>query len=388
MFCGVALFGAEFVSLAATLRRCAGFGREAFLKPENIGSGVMVPAHKMKNFCCLLLVVVWGSACRTAQPQADSHANTKAKAILNYFQSLESRPDKRLVSGQFSNFGGGASLRLINEIHDQTGHWPAILGVDYADFPAGSLTYAVPNQTAIGYWGQGGLITVSAHLYNPARTNAAGGGLRDKGVDLNALLATNTEVHVRWLRELDRVAEGLQQLKDAGVVVLWRPFHEMNGDWFWWSGQDPQTFMKLWRQMFNYFTETKGLDNLLWVYAPNHGAKTAAYYPGDRYVDLIGLDAYTDFVDTNHIQGYAELARIHKPFGFTEYGPHAPNNPPGDFDFRRLIQGLRKEFPRTVFFMCWNGKWSLARNNNVTELLSDSWIVNREDLPEGLCGGK
>jgi len=46
---------------------------------------------------------------------------------------------------------------------------------------------------------------------------------------------------------------------------------------------------------------------LLWVYGPNHGAKTAAYYPGDRYVDLGGLDAYTDFVDRQHITGYDEV---------------------------------------------------------------------------------
>jgi len=60
----------------------------------------------------------------------------------------------------------------------------------------------------------------------------------------------------------------------------------MNGDWFWWNGKDPATFIKLWRQMFGYLTKTKGLNNLLWVYAPSGGDKTAAYYLGDRYVDM------------------------------------------------------------------------------------------------------
>jgi len=170
------------------------------------------------------------------------------------------------------------------------------------------------------------------------------------------------------------------------VVALLRPVHEMNGDWFWRGCKDPSTFIKLWQQMFNYFTKTKGLDNLLWVYAPNHGDKTTAYYPGDRYVDLAGLDAYTDFIDTNHIKGYAEVAQIKKPFGFTEFGPHGPSNPPGDYDYLRFIQGVQKDFPRTVFFMSWNAKWSLARNTNTTELLNHPWIVNREDLPKGLAG--
>ncbi len=323
------------------------------------------------------------SAC-AAEPPANPRANSKAKAILLYLQSLEPRTDKRLVSGQFSNFGAGANVRLVTEIHDKTGHWPGLLGADYAG--QGGISPGAPNKAAIAYWNEGGLVTISAHLYDPARTNQDGGGLRDTGVDLETLLATNTETHVRWMHELDRVADGLQELKEAGVVVLWRPFHEMNGGWFWWGGHDPETFIKLWRQMFDYFSTTKGLDNLLWVYAPNHGTNTAAYYPGDRYVDLVGLDAYTDFVDTNHIRGYAQVARLNKPFGFTEFGPHGPENPPGNYDYLRFIQGIQSDFPRTVFFMSWNARWSLARNTNTTELLNHPWIVNREDLPKGIAG--
>jgi mannan endo-1,4-beta-mannosidase len=341
----------------------------------------------MKSILCLLLTALLVCACHTAQPPAAPTSDAKAKAILQYFKNLELRADKRLVSGQFVNFGGGANLLLMNEIHKKTGHWPALLGVDYAEFSRGGLNPQAPNKAAIEYWKQGGLVSVSAHLYNPARTNATG-GLRDRGVDLETLLATNTETHVRWMHELDQMAEGLQQLKDAGVVVLWRPFHEMNGDWFWWCGHDPKTFTRLWQQMFDYFTRTKGLDNLLWVYSPNHGKNAAAYYPGDRYVDIIGLDAYTDFVDAAHIKGYPEMAQIKKPFGFTEFGPHAPSNPPGDYDYLRFLQGIQKDFPRTVFFMCWNAKWGLGSNSNVTELLNSPLIVNRDDLPKDLAGGK
>ena len=341
----------------------------------------------MKKICLFWLTLNLGFAgfAGIAQEPANPNANDSARAILKYFQSLEPRTGKRLVSGQFSNFGNMANLRLLNEIQRKTGRWPALLGVDYAE--AGSIGNAAPNRTAIEYWSQGGLVTLSAHLYSPARTNESG-GLRDKGVDLATLLETNSETHVRWLRELDQVAGGLQELQKAGVVVLWRPFHEMNGGWFWWGGKDPATFVRVWHQMFDYFTRTKGLNNLLWVYAPNHGTNSAAYYPGDNYVDLIGLDAYTDFIDTNHITGYAEIARINKPFGFTEFGPHGPSNPPGNYDYLRFLEGIAKDFPRTVFFMSWNDKWSLGSNSNVTEFLSDPRVINREDLPRGLAGGR
>ena len=326
------------------------------------------------------------SGCCSPQPPANLHATTQTKAVLKYFQSLEARSDKRLLSGQFSSFGDRASLRLFEEIHTNSGHWPAIFGADYAG--PGGINTKTANQSAIEYWRQGGLVTISAHMYDPTLTNAAFGGLRDPDVDLNTLLATNTEAHTRWMHELDLIADGLLELKTNGVVILWRPFHEMNGNWFWWDGKDPETFKNLWRQEFDYFTTTKGLDNLLWVYAPNHGTNTAVYYPGDRYVDLVGLDAYTDFVDTNHILGYADVARLPKPFGFTEFGPHAPSDPPGDYDYRRFLAGVKTNFPRTVFFMSWNAKWSLASNTNVTEMLSDPGIVNREDLPKNLAGSR
>ncbi|HEY1661566.1 MAG TPA: glycosyl hydrolase [Verrucomicrobiae bacterium] len=337
-------------------------------------------------FCILLVAIVFSGHPAKAEPAANPDANAQAKAILKYFQGLETLPDKRLVSGQFANFGNGANLMLAARIHDQSGHWPAIIGVDYADFRHG-ITYRAPNAAALAYWQQGGLVTVSTHLYNPARTNEVG-GLRDTDVDLNTLLDTNTATHARWMRELDRIADGLEQLQTNGVVVLWRPFHEMNGDWFWWDGKDPGTFKKLWRQMFGYFTQARGLNNLLWVYAPNHGSNTTAYYPGDAYVDIVGLDAYTDYVDTNHIFGYPEMAALPKPFGFTEFGPHGSSDPPGDYDYLRFLNGVKTNFPRTVFFMSWNAKWSLGQNTNVTTMLNDPWLVNREALPKVITGNR
>jgi mannan endo-1,4-beta-mannosidase len=323
------------------------------------------------------------TACKGSEP-ANPHASEKARAVLRYFQSLEGRADRKIVSGQFTNFGKGASLRDCELAYRQTGHWPAMIGVDYADFSTGGLACAPANKAAIAYAREGGQVTISAHLYNPA--NPRGGGLRDKGVDLTTLLDPATETHARWMRELDTLAAGLGELQEAGVVVLWRPFHEMNGDWFWWGGQDPTAFIRVWRHMFDYFTKTKGLNNLLWVYSPNHGKRAAAYYAGDDYVDLVGLDAYTDLVDPKHILGYPEVAALKKPFGFTEFGPHGPRNPPGDYDYRRFRAGVAAHFPRTCFFLSWHDKWGLGRNQHTREFLADPAIVNREDLPRELAG--
>lgn len=344
----------------------------------------------LRGTTAVVLLSLWTVATNvSALEPANPKASAKARTVLNYFGALAARtnqPNKRLLSGQFTDFGRGAGLRLLGEIQNQTGHWPALLGADYADFGRGGLFCRLANEAAIEYWKQGGLVTISAHLYNPA--NPKGGGLRDKGVDLNSLLTPGTDTNKRWMEELDILAAGLQELKDAGVVVLWRPFHEMNGGWFWWGDQDPDAFIQVWRHMFDYFSKTKGLDNLLWVYGPNHGSNTAKFYAGDRYVDLVGLDAYTDFIDPQHIKGYQEVVALGKPFGFTEYGPHGAQNPPGDYDYRRFIEGLQRDFPKTTFFMSWNSKWSLARNNHTKELLEHPWMINREDLPAAVTGGK
>lgn len=335
-----------------------------------------------------LFAGVAGVSAQSLRP-ANPKANPRARAFLEYLAGLEQRSDKRMLSGQFMDFGEPTNLKLMEEVHAVTGHWPAIIGVDYADFPRGDLTYAAPNRAVIEYWKRGGLPNLTAHLPNPANpehTHLRDGGLRDKGVDFDTLLAEGTATHKEWMRELDQLAAGLQELKAAGVVVLWRPFHEMNGNWFWWGGQEPAKFIRVWRHMFDYFTKVKGLDNLLWVYGPNQGNHTAAYYAGDDYVDIVGLDAYTDFVDPAHIKGYDEIAKLPKPFGFTEFGPHGASKPPGDFDYRRFLDGVQKKFPRTVFFHSWNEKWSLASNHHTKELLDDPWVVNAEDLPKGLVG--
>jgi mannan endo-1,4-beta-mannosidase len=345
--------------------------------PGGCGNHCRVAIRVVLALCLLL-----GSFSTFGSDPANGKASAQARKVLDFFHSLEGKKEKRILTGQFSDFGHGANLKIMAAIHDQTGHWPAIVGVDYADFGRGGLTFKEPNQTAIDYWRQGGLVTISAHLYNPA--NPKGGGLRDKGVNIADLLESGSDTHMRWMKELDLLADGLLELKNAGVVVLWRPFHEMNGGWFWWGAQNPDAFIKVWRHMFDYFSNTKGLDNLLWVYGPNHGSNTAKFYAGDAFVDIVGLDAYTDFIDLEHIKGYAEVAALPKPFGFTEFGPHGPQNPPGDYDYRRLIEGINKYFPRTCFFKAWNSKWSLARNQFTTDLMAHPSVANREDLPAGL----
>lgn len=316
---------------------------------------------------------------------ADAQLNLRGRAELGYFQQLQASPKFKLLSGQFCDFGPDASLLDPEKIFHATGRWPAMISVDYVDFKNKWIETRQPNRVLMNYWRAGGLVGISVHLNNPARPK--GGGLNDKGLAIADLLVPNSAIHERWMSQLDAIAAGLQELQAAGVVVLWRPFHEMNGNWFWWGAQKPEDFAKVWRHMFAYFSETKGLHNLIWVYGPNHGEHVADFYPGSRYVDLVGLDAYTDNIDPDHIKGYRELIALKKPFGFAEYGPHGAANPPGDFDFRRFTDGLEKNFPLTRFFLSWNAKWNPVENHHAREFYNDPRVITRADLPTELTAG-
>ena len=181
-------------------------------------------------------------------------------------------------------------------------------------------------------------------------------------------------------------ADGLKELQDANVVVLWRPFHEMNGGWFWWGGKDPDEFIRVWRHMFDYFTKTKGLDNLLWVYGPTTARTRPRTTPATTTWTWSAWTP-TPTSSTAAHQRLRRIIRLPKPFGFTEFGPHGPQNPPGDYDYRRFLDGVEKNFPRRPSSS--RGMELGAGEEPEHEATSrHPWIVNREDLPAELATGQ
>jgi len=122
-------------------------------------------------------------------------------------------------------------------------------------------------------------------------------GKRRSPVDVGKMVTPGTDEHERALAEMAAAAEKLQVFEDAGIPVLWRPLHEIDGGWFWWTDKDePENTARLWRMMYEYFTQTRKLDNLIWVYSAGVGNKTPEYrrrfYPGAAYVDISGIDIY------------------------------------------------------------------------------------------------
>ena len=319
---------------------------------------------------------------------ADQDASPQTRAVLDYFKALPARTDKRLVSGQFMGWFPVCSLATAHDVYLQTGQWVGVAGFDYYETVAGTPKtkpdrfkpprWQAINAFAKAYWETGGLVTISCHLTNPwdgKQAWSTTGKFED-------LLDKTTPAYARYREQTDAVAAGLDELQRAGVTVLFRPFHEMTGAWFWWGKRDPETFRQVWRQLFDTFTHEKGLHNLIWVWSPAVDAAALNYYPGNAYVDMTGLDIYAADVAVGK-DVYGELKKTGKPFAVTEFGPPGDTQDPASprhYDYGPFAKSVREQLPDTVFFLAWRDAWGLHRNLNAKTLLNDPLVVNRDGL--------
>lgn len=144
---------------------------------------------------------------------------------------------------------------------------------------------------------RGGLNAISWHPLNPSSGKDAWQPVDNDVVTLAVTPGTaeNDTMKV-WL---DRAASYLASLKDnAGnpLPLIFRPWHEMSGGWFWWGGPNTtvDSYVKLW-QMTREAFDAKGLSNIVWAYSPDVVRDKEEYmtwYPGDELVDILGADVY------------------------------------------------------------------------------------------------
>ena len=186
-----------------------------------------------------------------------------------------------------------------------TGCHPAVVGVDTLSFlgyegKMNDLIKVVKNLRR-----QGVIITLSSHMpnfslggdefydYSPNITDGDCGKRIMPGGDLNA----------KYNRFLDMIAEFASACIDVEgekIPMIFRPFHESNGDWFWWGKEylPDEDYIALFRYTVDYLMGDKGVDNLAIAYSPNGPVSDAEEYlqryPGDEYVDILGLDLYDD----------------------------------------------------------------------------------------------
>ncbi len=239
----------------------------------------------MKITCTISLFFIV-SVCFTAglfaqnsHPLSNPKATREAVALYRYINDMFG---KKTLSGQMFSGWGFDEIKYINGI---TGKYPAIKGLDFIHARENDSVV----KAAIEWWKAGGIPTIMWHMGAPG----IGEGYENskKEIDIDKCFEKGTVEYDSFWTELKAKADLLERLQAAKVPVLWRPFHELNGNWFWWGKQGPEKFKRLWTTLYNYYVHDRKLNNLVWVLCYT-GKPDSSWYPGDQYVDIAGADTY------------------------------------------------------------------------------------------------
>ncbi|RYG20611.1 MAG: beta-mannosidase [Chitinophagaceae bacterium] len=250
---------------------------------------------------CLSIVTAKGQQLIDPQATAETKALYKNLHLLSKKYTLFGHQDD-LAYGVKWDDRKTSRTAPKSDINDVVGDFPAVYGWDLGYIEKNSLKNidGVPFEKMREYiragYDRGAVITLSWHFDNPL----TGGSTWDTtGRTVSTILpgGTKHEVFKTWL---DRAASFIGTLKGAkgeAIPVLFRPFHELNGDWFWW-GKNKATadeFKAIWKFTINYLRNEKNLHNLIIVYNTNSFQDEAEFlekYPGDSMADVLSFDKY------------------------------------------------------------------------------------------------
>ncbi|QFU77331.1 glycosyl hydrolase family 26 [Halioglobus maricola] len=283
----------------------------------------------MKTSCVVIGILAWVLAAPgwAQLKPVTPDASPQAVALLEYLYEISG---EEILTGQH-NAPLNGSNRLAG-MHKQTGEYPAVFGQDFGFSEPGSWDGINFRQNivdeAIRRHREGFINTLMWHAVVPTQDEpgefktSVQAKLSDD--EWLALTTPGTPLNERWKSQVDVIAWHLKQLQYAGVPVLWRPYHEMNGFWFWWGyRQGPEGFAKLWRMLFDRLVNFHQLDNLIWVWNANEMKENVPeydrFYPGHDVVDVLATDVYTGRYDEENYRQLVALADG-RPIGLGEVG--------------------------------------------------------------------
>ena len=195
------------------------------------------------------------------QKAANKHISHSAQNLLDYLSEIAG---KKIITGQHTQTN---PMEEIDYIYEQTGKCPALRGfellgyspnINYNDASAECLTEVYENQDTLDTaleWAKktNGIVTFTFHWFSPV-------GGRDKSFytehtdfDAEKVLIPGTRERDAFYHDMDIIAKELRRFQLEDIPVLWRPFHESEGTWFWWGAKGPAVAAKLYRLMFDYY---------------------------------------------------------------------------------------------------------------------------------------
>ncbi len=299
----------------------------------------------------------------------NQNATANARKLLN---ELYETAGKKIITGQHTQTNPMEEIAYIREV---TGKEPKLRGfellayspnINYDDASEPCLTEVYENRGTLDTayrWAKenDGIVTFSFHWYSPV-------GGRDKAFytehtdfDARQVLVEGTPEREAFYHDMDVIAEELKRFCDADIPVLWRPFHESDGKWFWWGAQGPEVAAELYKLMYVHYTQVHHLDNLLWVW----NCRLKEGYPGDEYVDVISVDIYLEkYAPTDYQEDYDKLiaeTTKNKVAALAEVG-YIPD-----------IHMLEKSHTPWAYYMAWSKEFCIGEQYNSKQALKDMY---------------
>lgn len=334
-------------------------------------------AHRtLFKFAFLLYLCLGSINAFAATAVSTGKIDAERSKLLSWLSNLPYEHPRRVISGQYGY--NDAALTA-----SRCSHWPALLELPFwlpNDSTWNSWPMAKSRRRILKqYWDAGGLVSVHMPIPNPKNES----NQHDKdmtGKQFASVSIDGTKINRQYREWLDKLSVQLAWLQNQGVIVLIRPLHEANGKWFWYGNRSPSAFKRLFRYTVNYLRNRKHLHNLIIVFSTNIGRNLTLYYPGDAYVDIVGIDSYKRHPLALHKE-LAKLKRLGKPIMVSEAGWSARNNTPkfSQDDYSDIALTIKRE-PSLIGWSSWRKTNSPANQLQCKQLYDDPMIMDRSEV--------
>lgn len=294
---------------------------------------------------------------------ANKNASIEAKNLLHYLENISGH---KIISGQHTQTVPMEEIAYIKKV---TGKEPKLRGfellsyspnINYQDAGDACLTEVYENRDTLKAamrWAKEttGILAFSFHWFSPLGGRDKSFYTENTDFDPEKVLEEGTKEREAFFHDLDEIAKLLMPFCREHIPVLWRPFHESDGTWFWWGSKGPKVACELYKLMYHLFVDTYQLNHLLWVW----NCRLEDGYPGDEYVDIISIDVYLpEYRKTDYKEEYDELVHAtthNKVVALAEIG-YLPD-----------INMLEKSKVPFAYFMTWSKEFCMGEQYNRVE---------------------